>query len=66
MYTNRATINTTAAANGGSNFVSDYYWSSTESGSYYAWSKGFSSGNQATANKNYATIGACCSSFLVI
>ena len=30
MYTNRAAINTTAAANSGSDFVSYYYWSSTE------------------------------------
>jgi hypothetical protein len=30
MHTNRATIETTAIANGGSAFVNDYYWSSTE------------------------------------
>ena len=31
MYTNKATINTTATANGGSSFSSSWYWSSTES-----------------------------------
>ena len=37
MYLNRATINTTASANEGSNFSTGAYWSSTESGSSYAW-----------------------------
>ena len=30
MYQNKAAINTTAAANSGSNFSINYYWSSTE------------------------------------
>jgi hypothetical protein len=39
MYLNKATINTTAIANGGSGFANTfptYYWSSTEYGSNYA------------------------------
>ena len=52
MYTNRATINTTAAANSGSDFVSNYYWSSTERDSSNAWSQYFVNGTQPYANKN--------------
>ncbi|MDB4241849.1 DUF1566 domain-containing protein [Polaribacter sp.] len=46
MYTNRATINTTATANDGSNFATNYYWSSTESGYEYALVLGFFDGSQ--------------------
>ena len=46
IYTNKATINTTASANGGSNFTLDNYWSSTEYGSGNAWKQGFDSGGQ--------------------
>ena len=46
MYTNKATINTTASANGGSNFSTGTYWSSTEYDSVNAWGQGFNSGNQ--------------------
>ncbi len=53
MYTNRATINTTAAANSGSDFVSDYYWSSTENNSTTAWGHNFGSGTQFNLNKPY-------------
>ena len=52
MYTNRATINTTAAANSGSDFVSDYYWSSTESGNNGAWAQDFLNGSQTSTVKN--------------
>ena len=52
MYTNRATINTTAAANSGSDFVSDYYWSSTEIDYNYAWNQYFGSGYQSFYTKN--------------
>ena len=41
MYTNRVTINTTASANGGSDFSSDYYWSSTEVDYGIAWRHNF-------------------------
>ena len=54
MYTNRATINTTAAANSGSDFVSDYYWSSTENNSTAAWGHNFGSGTQFNLNKPFA------------
>jgi len=53
MYTNRATINTTAAANSGSDFVSDYYWSSTENNSTTAWGHNFGSGTQFNLNKPF-------------
>lgn len=59
MYTNKATIDATAGANGGSSFDSAYanayYWSSTE---YYiigAWEQNFVGGNQDhNSSKNYA------------
>ena len=41
IYTNKATINTTAAANSGSNFSNGYYWSSTEYDFQYAWDQYF-------------------------
>ncbi len=46
MYQNKATINATAGANGGISFASNYYWSSTESSSSYAWRQYFGSGFQ--------------------
>ena len=46
MYQNKATIDATAGANGGSGFASAYYWSSTEDGSNYAWNQGFGYGGQ--------------------
>ena len=52
MYTNKATINTTASANGGSNFSANYYWSSTEGGDDSAWGQGFASGSQIGVYKN--------------
>ena len=54
MYLNRATINTTAASNSGSNFATNYYWSSTESYISKAWLKYFSNGNWLESNKDYA------------
>jgi hypothetical protein len=36
MYQNKATIDATAGANGGSGFASAYYWSSTETDNYTA------------------------------
>ena len=44
MYTNKETINTTASANGGSNFSTNYYWSSTEYGYISAWGQNFLGG----------------------
>jgi hypothetical protein len=53
MHTNKATINTTATANSGSNFTNNYYWSSTEYGFYEAFFQVFSSGSQYWTDKNY-------------
>ena len=52
IYTNKATINTTASANGGSNFALDNYWSSTEYDSNGAWKQSFGNGSQGGNNKN--------------
>ena len=52
MFTNKATINTTASANGGSNFPISTYWSSTEYGFNVAWLQGFGDGNQSATNKS--------------
>jgi hypothetical protein len=57
MYTNKATINTTASANGGSDFSTstlDYYWSSTEHNYEYAWLQHFDDGIQIRGIKNFA------------
>jgi len=56
MYLNRATINTTAASNSGSNFVVNYYWSSTEIDTNDAWSQDFYNGNQGNLYKDYSYI----------
>ena len=52
MYTNKATINTTAAANSGSSFSNDSYWSSTEHIFKQAWRQRFSDGDQYTTWTN--------------
>ena len=54
MYLNRATINTTAASNSGSDFGNSYYWSSTEIGSNNAWFQYFNSGGQYSHDKSNA------------
>lgn len=46
MYQNKATIDATAGANGGSSFASAIYWSSSEYNSDYAWSQVFVDGYQ--------------------
>ena len=46
MWLNRATINTTAEANGGSAFGINYYWSSTEIDNGGAWGRSFANGGQ--------------------
>ena len=52
MYLNRATINTTAASNSGSDFGNSYYWSSTETGNSTAWIQNFYNGSQSSYAKN--------------
>ena len=52
MHTNKATINTTAVANGGSNFADPHYWSSTEIDTSYAWEQYFSYGYQYPSFKD--------------
>jgi len=58
MYQNKATINATAVANGGSGFVSSgssgytVYWSSTEYVKYYTWGQWFSDGLQYWCDKD--------------
>ncbi|MBN2164782.1 MAG: DUF1566 domain-containing protein [Marinilabiliaceae bacterium] len=51
MYQNKATIDATAVANGGSGFVSTYYWSSTEASSTNAWERSFFDGYQTNYSK---------------
>jgi len=51
MYTNKATINTTAALNSGSDFSTNSYWSSTEDDNFYAWRQYFNGGNQSNLGK---------------
>ena len=53
IHTNKATINTTASANGGSNFANAYYWSSTEGDINNAWVQKISFGYQDYFNKGY-------------
>ena len=55
MYTNKATINTTAAANSGSNFSNVYYLSSTEYDVNSAWGQNFDFGGRTNIPKNYST-----------
>ena len=52
MYQNKATIDATAGANGGSGIASDYYWSSTEHNSNIAWTLYFDNGSQNFYGKN--------------
>ena len=53
MYLNRATINSTATANGGSNFTDAYHWSSSEDdNNVRAWVHGFHNGLQTIDGKN--------------
>ena len=53
MYLNRATINTTAASNSGSDFGNSSYWSSTEGDSSHAWLQVFANGFQYNVDKDY-------------
>ena len=45
MQTNKATINTTASENSGSDFGVRFYWSSTEENNQYAWEMSIDSGS---------------------
>ena len=58
MWLERETINTTASANGGSNFSNNWYWSSTEHGSNitypYAWIQHLSDGETQVLDKSYS------------
>jgi len=56
MYEHKAAINTTAAANSGSNFSNGYYWSSTEFDNDIAWIQSFYSGGQGLSYKNLSSI----------
>lgn len=51
MYQNKAAIDATAGANGGSSFASTYYWSSTEYTFDGAWGQNFVGGDQIYGNK---------------
>ena len=51
MYLNKATINTTAAANSGSDFIANNYWSSTEYDSNTAWVQYFGFDGQGYYDK---------------
>ena len=53
MYTNKAAINSAAAANSGSNFANNFYWSSTESVSNIAWQQYFVNADQNLGGKHY-------------
>ena len=53
MYLNKSTINTTAAANGGSGFANTNYWSSREFGNGAAWVQYFDDGSQGYLYKGY-------------
>ncbi len=54
MYLNKATINTTAIANGGSAFASSDYWSSSEYTSTQAWGRDFGNGTSFASAKSWA------------
>ena len=52
MYLKRGDINTTAVANGGSDFSTNSYWSSTEIDNYNAWYQVFGAGGQGASWKS--------------
>jgi hypothetical protein len=54
MYSKKADINTTAATNGGSDFSTNSYWSSTQYDDDNAWYKNFTVGDQYYFLKNYS------------
>ncbi|MDA9874424.1 DUF1566 domain-containing protein [Flavobacteriaceae bacterium] len=52
MFSNKAVINTTATANGGSNFAPNSYWNSTEETTEKANRQGFDNGAQGSQSKS--------------
>jgi hypothetical protein len=52
MFLNQTTINNTATTNGGSNFSTNYQWSSTENDSNGAWIQFFNGGAQGSLSKS--------------
>jgi hypothetical protein len=48
MYENRAAINATAIANGGTAFANEIYWTSRETTSTRAWNLNFSTGSSSS------------------
>jgi len=56
MYQNKATINATALAHGGSALANSFYWSSTESSTFNAWKQDFYNGSQSYSNKPNANM----------
>ena len=52
MYQQRETINTTALANGGSNFTTISYWSSSEDAYNKAWKQSFNTGTKSNVGKD--------------
>ncbi len=52
MYINKATIDATALANGGTAFVSAYYYCSSELNLYYSWIQYLGNGIQSTTTKS--------------
>ena len=54
MRLERETINTTASANGGSNFSNNWYWSSTENDTDNAWIQHLSDGGTQVLDKSYS------------
>ena len=57
MCENRATINSTASANGGSDFSTWQYWSSSEYNNIYAWSQNYTSGCWQPGEEKDTTLG---------
>ena len=51
LYSNKTTLNSKFTSNSGAAFEEDYYWSSTEGSSAYAWNVYFISGTRGATNK---------------
>jgi hypothetical protein len=52
LFQNKATIDASATTNGGAEFSTDRYWSSSENSNYDAWSLGFGNGVQSINGKS--------------